>query len=85
MFPSDPVQSLFAIGTKSGQVVLFGQDSIQVQFHLPRPIKIKMLKFYNEFLCIIDSAETLFVYDYQILAKGIPTKYASLTLRGEVT
>lgn len=53
--PTDPVQSLLAVGTSAGRLFVFGAPGVQVEWDVGLPSKIRHLawKSGSGFLCVV--------------------------------
>lgn len=83
------MQSLLACGTVEGKLFLFGAPPVELSWDLGRPAKIKHLAFRPGagFLIVIDSKDTLSVYDLGRIepATGRPFRDSSLSMRSNIT
>ena len=75
----DPVQSLLAIGTSdtqfgSGQIYVFGQRRVVVNFQLPRKASAKFLHFCADKLVCVDSKNEISIYS--LVSRRLVTSYA---------
>ncbi|BGP46843.1 Lethal(2) giant larvae sro7 [Rhodotorula kratochvilovae] len=83
----DPVQSLLAVGTEHGRLVVLGAPGVELVWDLGMPTKVRHLAFKcgSGFLCVVDAKNTLSVFDLQRLDNGKPHRDSSLSLRSNVT
>ncbi|GAA6002391.1 uncharacterized protein JCM10292_006635 [Rhodotorula paludigena] len=83
----DPVQSLLAVGTEHGRLFVFGAPGVELGWDLGMPTKIRHLVFKpgSGFLCVVDSKDTLYIFNLQRLDQGKPHRDSSLSLRSTVT
>ncbi|GAA5943126.1 hypothetical protein JCM10213_006219 [Rhodosporidiobolus nylandii] len=87
-FAYDPVQSLLAVGTEHGRLVVLGAPGVEVTWELGVPSKVRHLawKSGSGFLAVVDAKDTLYVYDLQRLdSHQRPHRDSSLSLRSNVT
>jgi syntaxin-binding protein 5 len=85
----DPVQSLLAIGTKSGGIALFGAPAVSLCWQPKLGFGIKLLAFKpnTPYLAVIDIKDSLMIYDLSSLSPVTqePTRICVTSLRGHST